>query len=306
MDALSTIVSLFLLIGLGWFAHERGFIPPEFLGPANRLTYYFAIPALLFRAVSKASLREEFHGSILLVTLGSAALVYIGAWVICRKLKLHPARAGTMVQSCAHGNLGYIGLPFAFYFLGDPGLVKAGIIAGFLMILQNVMSVSILYSFNIEQAKGGKWSRLLTNPVILSSMAGIAFSGLGIGVPQVFARALDMLGGLAPPMALLLIGGSISIGKMRQNLRPVIIGAFVKLLLLPGIGLTLYMSLGLTEADFLPGLILLASPTATIAFIMAQEMRGDTELAIEMISASTLLSAVTFLFWLTLVPGIMQ
>lgn len=302
MEALSTIITLFLLIGLGWFAHQRGFIPPEFLGPANRLTYYFAIPALLFRAVSKASLKEEFHGGVLLATLASAAFVYIGAWIICRRLKLPPARAGTMVQSSAHGNLGYIGLPFAFYFLGEPGLIKAGIIAGFLMILQNVMSVSILYSFSTGQAEGGKWGRLLTNPVILSSMAGIAFSGLGIGLPQVLARALDMLGGLAPPMALLLIGASISFGKMRLNIRPVMISASVKLLLLPAIGLTIYRAFGLAEADFLPGLILLASPTATVAYIMAQEMNGDTDLATETISASTLFSGATFLFWLTLVP----
>jgi len=303
MEALGTIVTLFLLIGLGWFAHYRGFIPPEFLGPANRLTYYFAIPALLFRSVSKASLKEEFQGGVLLATLASAAIVYIGVWIICRRLKLSPERAGTVVQSSAHGNLGYIGLPFAFYFLGEPGLIKAGIIAGFLMILQNVMSVSVLYSFSAGQVEGGKWGRLLTNPVILSSMAGIVFSGLGIGLPQVIARALDMLGGLAPPMALLLIGASISFGKIRRNLRPVLISASAKLLVLPAIGLVMYRGLGLPGVDFLPGLILLASPTATVAYIMAQEMGGDPELATETISASTLFSGVTYLLWLTLVPG---
>ncbi|MGD8353370.1 MAG: AEC family transporter [Pseudomonadota bacterium] len=303
MEALGTIISLFLLIGLGWFAHYRGFIPPEFLGPANRLTYYFAIPALLFRAVSKASLREEFHGGVLLATLASAAIVYIGGWIICRRLKLPPSRAGTMVQSSAHGNLGYIGLPFAFYFLGEPGLIKAGIIAGFLMILQNVLSVSVLYSFSTGQVRGGKWSRLLTNPVILSSMMGIAFSGFGIGLPQVIARALDMLGGLAPPMALLLIGASISFGKIRRNLSPVMISACVKLVLLPAMGLAMYRALGFPGSDFLPGLILLASPTATVAYIMAQEMDGDPDLATETISASTLFSGATYLLWLTLVPG---
>jgi predicted permease len=43
----------------------------------------------------------------------------------------------------------------------------------------------------------------------------------------------------------------------------------------------------------LPALILLASPTAIISFVMAKEMQGDEDLAIATISASTLASALT-------------
>lgn len=307
MDAFATIIPIFLLIGLGWFACQKGFVPAEFQAPANRLTYYFAIPALVFRATSRASLREDFHGGVLLATLSAAALVYGLAWLYCRVRRTPPERAGGMIQSAAHGNLGYIGLPFAFYFLGDAGLVKAGILSGFLMILQNLLSVSALQTFSSARQSGSTLGnilpKLLSNPVIVSSLAGILVSALGVPLPQVVQRSIDMLGGLAPPMALLLIGASISFKSMVKHLRTVAVSVFTKLFLLPAVGLLLYRLFGLPEVDFLPGLILLCCPTATIAYVMAREMHGDTDFVIAAISSSTLFSALSFLFWMTIVSA---
>ena len=72
------------------------------------------------------------------------------------------------------------------------------------------------------------------------------------------------------------------------------------MVLLPGIGYVLYRIWGLPSQDFLPGLILLASPAATISYVMAKEMGGDPDFAAASISASTLLSSVTFTIWLQL------
>jgi hypothetical protein len=49
-----------------------------------------------------------------------------------------PAK-GSFIQYLFHGNPGYIGLTPAFYHLDDSGSVKAAIIAGFVMILQNTL-----------------------------------------------------------------------------------------------------------------------------------------------------------------------
>ena len=307
MQAITTILPIFLLIGLGWFACQKGFVPAEFQAPANRLTYYFAIPALVFRATSRASLLDDFHGGVLLATLSAAALAYGMAWLYCRVCRVPSGRTGGLIQCAAHGNLGYIGLPFAFYLLGDAGLVKAGILSGFLMILQNVLSVSALQRFSpTQQSRSGLRSilpKLLNNPVIVGSLAGILVSGLGITLPQVIQRSIDMLGGLAPPMALLLIGASISFKAMAKHLRTVTVSVFIKLLLLPAAGLMLYHLLGLPEADFLPGLILLCCPTATIAYVMAREMGGDTDFVVAAISTSTLFSSLSFLFWMAVVTA---
>ena len=72
------------------------------------------------------------------------------------------------------------------------------------------------------------------------------------------------------------------------------------LLALPAIAYFCYQLLGIQHTEYLPALILLSSPSATITFILAREMKGDPDFAVTAISTSTILSAVTFVFWLNL------
>jgi len=111
-------------------------------------------------------------------------------------------------------------------------------------------------------------------------------------------RFIDILSGLAPPMSLLLSGASLSLEVMRKNLLSVLGAVAIKIVALPLVGLALFMLFGQKTAEFLPGLILLATPTATVAYVMAKEMHGDDEFAVAAISTSTLASALTYLVWL--------
>ena len=309
MQVITTIAPIFAVILLGWFAHRRGFMPAEFLKPANQLVYYLAIPALIFRSVSKASFRTEFNTTVLLVTLLSAVLAYMGAWLIGHLRRgWPPGRTGTFIQCCGHGNQGYIGLPVAFYFIGESGLAKASILAGFLMILQNILSVLALQAYSVDVApKGRKFGlvveKLAQNPVIISALAGVAASLGQVPMPVVLLRFLDILSGLAPPMSLLLIGASLSLRVVRTGLLSVAGCVLIKVIGLPLIGLALFAMFHVPPSDYLPALILLATPTATVAYVMSREMQGDEEFAVAAISTSTVFSALTYIVWLTAVAN---
>ena len=307
MDALnivSTIIPIFSVIILGWLARWKGFIQQEFLEPANRLVYYLAIPALIFRAISKASLKTQFDVMVLVITLFSAVVIFAFAWGMGFLLRLRLGQLGTFIQTTFHGNLGYIGLAIAFYLLGNEGFVRASIIAGFLIILQNFLSViSLQFNSDDISVKRNKLYivlKILGNPVILSALAGILFSLSGLKMPLVIDRSLHILGGLALPMALLIIGASLSFELMQLRILRVISSSLLKLILLPGIGFLLYRIFGIAVQDYLPALILLASPTATITYVMAREMGGDVDFAVAAISTSTLISSITFTLWINI------
>ena len=120
-------------------------------------------------------------------------------------------------------------------------------------------------------------------------------------IPVAIQRFLEILSGLAPPMSLLLIGASLSLRVMRQNLSSVLGAVIIKIVVLPLLGLILFMFFNVRTTDFLPGLILLATPTATVAYVMSKEMHGDEAFAVAAISTSTIFSAVSYLIWLTVV-----
>ena len=302
MNIFTTIIPIFAIILLGWISRKKGFIHADFIGPANSLVFYIAIPAMIFSAISRATLTAHFNVGILAITLSTAMVACVFAWVFGRACRLKQGQLGSYVQISFHGNLGYIGLAVAFYYLGEDGFVKASILTGFLMIVQNLLSVLSL-TFNTHQPDSARHGRtivrnLVGNPVILSAMAGIICSFLKIPIPLIVQRSLDILSGLALPMALLIIGASISFQEARHRIKWVLSSSTTKLFLMPGLGYIAFRSLGFPPGEYLPGLILLASPSATISYVMAKEMKGDPDLAVIAISMSTLLSSLTYTFWL--------
>ncbi len=307
MPILNTIIPIFSVIFLGWLARRHGFIPQAFAGPANRLVFYFAIPAMVFTAIAKGSLKTDFNPVLLGATLAAVGLCFGLTWVAGAAAKIPRRRFGTFVQSAFHGNLGYIGLAVAFYYLGREGFVSASLLIGFIMILQNLLSVIILQCYSDKDlSRNGTMAgtvllKIMGNPVILSAVAGIGFSLTGLALPLVITRTLEIVSGMALPLALLLIGAALNFDQMKTLFMPVLPVAGIKLGILPGIGAACYSMWGLSPEIYMPGLILLASPSATISYFMAVEMNGDAEFAVTAISVSTLLSALTFSLWLSFI-----
>lgn len=304
MNILTTIIPIFAIILIGYLARKKGFIQADFIGPANSLVYYLAIPAMVFSAISQASLTTHFNISILMITLATAAGCFILAWIIGNIFRIHRNRLGTYIQASFHGNLGYIGLAVTFYYLGESGFIKASILTGFMMILQNLLSVLAL-TVNARQPGAANHAILIAkniaaNPVVLSAMAGIACSVMALSIPVIIQRSLDILSGLALPMALLIIGASISFQELRRRLKSALSAVAIKLLLMPALGYACFLALGFSAQEFLPALILLASPSATVSYVMAKEMKGDPDFAVMTISLSSSLSAVTYTLWLQL------
>ena len=303
-EILKTILPIFVIILLGWSLRRLDFMQEGFVKPANRLVYYVAIPAMIFREIAEAELVQHFSLVLVAMTLLPLILVALAGLILARGIRLPRYRVGSFLQCSFHGNLGYIGLAVAFYFLGDQGFTRASILAGFVMLLQNFLAVVALSRFNKEpDQKISTLSlarRVLLNPVIISAMAGMAFSLAGLELPVIFNRSLKILSGMALPLALLVIGTSISFAQMREQLQLTVLIGILKLLVLPAAGLILFHLLNLNRIEYLPALILLASPSATVSYVMAAEMAGDTDMATAAISVTTLVSAVTFTLWLSL------
>jgi predicted permease len=302
MSAFQTIVPIFIIILLGALARQKGFITPAFLGPANRLVYYLAIPAMIFRAISSSSLTAELNLAVVTATVACLPVGFLLAWGLNSMMGNTGGRKGTFIQCAFHGNLGYIGFAVAFYYLGDKGFVRASIIAGFVMIVQNLLAVLALQLFGHVKEPGSRLqvflSRVLINPVIVSALFGIGWAALAIPIPVVIDRGLKILSGLALPMALLLIGASLSFSLVRIQLWSAMACSLIKLMVLPGLGLVIYRSMGLTAGTYMPGLILLAAPSATLTYVFANEMHGDADLAAASISVGTILSGLTYAGWL--------
>ena len=304
MNMISTIIPIFIIIFLGLFAKQKGFFTPDFLNQGNRLVYYIAIPAMIFNSISKAALSTQMNLEVIIITLVTLVAITCVAFVTAGFLKMAGPSKGTFIQCSFHGNLGYIGLAVAFYYLGESGFVKAAIIAGFVMILQNILAVIVLqYHSRKNTDRPGMFDTLkktMANPVILSALAGILFSLFNGSMPLIIDRALEILTGMALPMALLIIGASLSFEKLKPRFLKVMVSCFLKTMVAPAIGFILFKFLSVSPKDYFPGLIILSSPTATLTYIMAKEIGGDPDFAVAAISICTIISGLTYGIWLSI------
>jgi len=299
----NTIIPVFVLIALVCLLRIRGLLPLGLMGSLNRMVYYLALPALIFREIASASASIQINPWLLVGSLAPLPIISLLAYLAAKPIAVSSRAIGTFIQSASHGNLGYIGLAVVYYHMGRGGFTTATILAGFLMLLQNLISVVALQIFS-QSSLGSRtlycFKKVLGNPVILAAMGGMLFSIAGVGLPEIVARSLGIVGNMALPLALIVIGGSLSFGLIRSHLGPASAASFFKIVLMPAMGLVIYYCVGVKVADFLPGLILLASPTASIAYVMAVEMGGSPELASASISIGTLASLITYVGWLSL------
>lgn len=306
MTVLISIIPIFAVIGLGVWGARRGFFPPEFVGPANRLTYYLAIPALVFRSMAKAPLDEAFQPWPALVTLVAMFAVWgLAVWLSGRIYGDDPAqgpRRASFIQGTIHGNQAQLGFAVIYYALGEVGLNTALIIAAAVIVGQNLLSV---LSFTFWGGDGRVQVKnpvmaVLVNPIIVVTLAGLAFPVFGVKLPEVLDRTLGILGNLGLPLALLIIGAKLSEGKLGGRWWELGLISLLKLLALPALGWGLLSALGLAGLPATVAVILLSSPIATIAAVMAGELGGDSLLSGQGTTLTHALSVATYSLWLLL------
>jgi len=292
------------VIFLGFMSRRMGFLPDIFISSANRLVYFIAIPLLVYNEISKGTFSESFDLWQIGGTFLAVASVGTAAYLLARILKLAPGRTATFVQTSYHGNLGYVGLAVVFYTLGPEGRGAASVLAGFLILFQNVLSIG-MFTFvasgdqKVDQRAIGKF---LGNPIILATLLGLLSSAIGVRVPHFLERSFDIVGDMALPLALLIIGGSL---KTAPGKRIQLVGfsTVFKLLLLPLTGFLLFRAMGVNPTQAETALILLASPSATVTYVMASEMGGEPELAAAAVTISTIISIVTYTLWIAVMGG---
>jgi predicted permease len=304
VEILKTIIPIFLVISIGLIARKRGLMPDTFRGPANRIAYLFAIPAMMFRAIAGSDFRSQFEFKLLLGTLLPIVIIFVISWLFYRGIGVEKKQTGTIVDGSIHGNIGYIGFAVVFYYLGADALAKAAILSAFVMLLHNSLAIIVL-QVNADRkgsqlAWGSVGVKIAGNPIILTVVISILFSVFQIPIPGIIDRTLSIISSMALPLALLVIGASLDFHLKTQHLIYILIACLFKLILMPAIGLWLYKYSSLSVELFLPGLILLMTPVATLTYILSSELGGDPKLAANLISVSTAFSALTIPIWLGL------
>lgn len=84
---ISVIMPVFILIGFGYLAAWRGYFSPTNVDGLMRFATNFAVPVLLFRAISNLDLAAEYNMSMMGSFYGAAFLCF-GTGLIWRQVSV--------------------------------------------------------------------------------------------------------------------------------------------------------------------------------------------------------------------------
>jgi hypothetical protein len=304
MEILQAVLPVFLVIAIGATARRFRFIGEPFIDTANRLVYYFLLPALLFYKIGTSNFREAFNAQLVIGGYAATVVTFLAATVLSRSMAITPGERGSFVQATVRGNLAYMGLPIVFSAVGDVGLTKAGILLGFMVPLINSLAVVALVTpHGNGKQKGWENARrvayqLAINPIILSCFMAILWSLFRVPLPLLADRTLSILSSATLPLALLCLGGAFSFERARSGFRLAALATGMKVILVTALAVAVYRWMGLTGNDLRVGTIMMGCPAAVVTYVMASQLKGDTDLAGSIVVLSTAVSAVTITGWL--------
>lgn len=291
---IQALVPVFALIVLGYLFRRWNFPGDGFWMQAERLTYYVLFPVMLLFKLGQARLPPSAFTDIL-VLIVSMIVVMTLLLVIVQVVWRWP---GPTFSSVFQGGIrfnSYVGLASAGLLLGDDGLSLLAVAVAVMVPLLNLLCILM---FSITSGQGGFRLRpvlraIVTNPLILGSLAGVVWSYFQIGFHPLLAGVLAPLSNLALPLGLMTVGAGLQLRALRGASVPFLVSSVLKLVCFPLLTAGLAAGLGVEGLMAKAAILLAALPTATSAYILARQLGGDAPLMAGIVSGQTLLAMIT-------------
>ncbi|WP_455923562.1 AEC family transporter [Pseudomonas putida] len=294
IQTLNITAPVFAMLFLGVFLKRIDWINDNFIHIASALVFNVCMPALLFLGIYHADLHAAMKPGLLIYFVLVTFASFAAAWGMAIWRSPLEDR-GIYTQGAFRGNNGVVGLALAASMYGDYGISLGAILAGLVIVLYNSLSTVVLaiYSPNIKSDPWSIFKSVLANPLIISVLAAAPMNYLQIGLPNWLLASGDYLAQMTLPLALICIGGTLSLAALRESGQLALSASLVKMVGLPLFGTLGAWLCGFRGAELGILFLYIGSPTAAASYVMARAANGNHQLAAAIIVMTTVGAAIT-------------
>lgn len=282
------VVTLFLLMGVGYALARLGKLSTEGVSQMSFITLYIVSPCVIivsFAVERSAGLTERLLQFALVY--GLCTLLNLVVSSLCFRGQPEGSR-GPLRFGMAYGNNGFMGLPLVGSIFG-PGALIYG-----------VTSVA-LFNFTLwthgVKTMGGKITprQALVNPATVGMAVGLTLFFTGWRLPSMVGNAVGFLADLNTPLAMVVIGAQMAGANLKSCVtNPKLYAvALYRLILSPLVPMVLLLPFHLDPMLYCTCVVMCAVPVAGATGMLAQRFGRDTATAAELVTLTTLLSVVT-------------
>jgi len=256
----------------------------------SAVAFYVASPALLFTNLQDSDVADLFSST--LIALVAAVVVTATVNVAVARLRGQDLGTTVVATMCSsYCNAGNLGLPIAFYVLGDAALIAPMLL--FQLLVLQPLALTLL-DVAVSPTRLSVWTvlrRPLTNPITIGSALGLVVALTGFEVPTVVGDPVALLGAMAVPAMLVAYGVALRLGPLPGRgvpARDLGLAVGLKLLAQPVAAYGVGRLVGLDDAALLAVTVISALPTAQNVFVIANRYDRASLLARDAIFVSTL------------------
>lgn len=300
IQAIEGVLTLILMGLVGYMLAYKKWFTPETKAIIPKLVNYVSLPLFLLYSLVHAFHRDELihlvYGS--LVPLLSMIVCFVLSLFLGRLLHINKKHIGIFHAAFTTSNSIFIGLPVTLALFGEKAIPYT-----LLYFFANTTFFWTIGNYALSgdsgQAKVKLFSRstvkrIFSGPII-GFLTAVIFILLNIQIPAFILNAVQYLGNMTTPLALILIGITLygmDLKKIRLNrdLLWVLLGRFV----ISPLSIMMVAYFIPIPALMYKVFVIMASLPAMIQIVVLSSFyKTDTEYATVVVSASTLLSIVT-------------
>ena len=284
--SLNATIPVFLLMVVGYFLNKMNILDDTLALKLNSFVFKVSLPLLLFVDVSKSNFKDLWDTKFVVFCVVSTLISILLSILFSLRLK-DKAIQGEFIQACYRSSAALLGLALTSNIYPDVGVAPLMLMS--VVFVYNVVSVVILSFFKAEQSKVDykkTFIGIIKNPLILGIVIGVLVSILPFKLPQVINKTISMIASTATPLGLMAMGAT-----------------FMKLIGFCTIFLPIATLLGFRNQALVAILIMCGSSTTVSGFVMAKSMGHKGVLTSSVVMLTTLLSAFSITFWLTILKS---
>jgi malonate transporter len=263
----------------------------------ERLTYYVLFPMLLIQTLVKADLSKvpvAGVGGALFLSALVMSLLCLALRPLFARLAIDGPAFTSIFQGATRWQT-YVALAVSGNLFGDAGLALASVAMVAIIPLVNVFSVAVLvrYASPEQKSLGTIVLTVVKNPLIWACAIGLAINVLHLPLPKLWHEVADALGRSSLAIGLLVTGAGLHLEGLLRPSAAAAIGVFLKLILMPVLGIALALWFGLSGQNLVIVTACSAIPASSSAYVLARQMGGDAPLLAQIITLQTILAAIT-------------
>lgn len=307
---LNTVGPVFLLVLVGYISVKRSFFDAASVDVLMRYAVRFAIPCLLFRAVSTIDLGVAYDWrSVASFYAAAFSCFVVGILVAWRMFDRRPGEAVAVGFSGMFSNLVLLGLPVVRMTLGEDAMPAAYALVSLHAPFCYLVGIVAMESLRADgrpvlETAGIVARSIFGNSLMIGIGLGFLVNFSGFPVPGVAATALDMVVASALPVALFGLGGVLTRYSLSQRIAETFTITAISLLLHPLLALIFCAAFGVEGANRVIVVLMASVAPGVNAYLFANMYsRAEGTAAATVLLATTLaVLSVSLWAWLIIVP----